>query len=1051
MSTADALPAGGRVVFPAFSASTTGGTAFLAQQAGGKLSLFVSNVALALGTPTLVVTEGTADPGGNGPVTFGYSFNVNGTAIFSNPAAQVLVPASTPHGSAIYLASAAELTKVAAVGDTAPVAGTTYTNLALNTGGPSPINNAGQVAFAAILSNGKSGIFLYGPGGTVKIAASGDQVTVSGGSSGTINVLEPTTGILSPNLGFNSFGQVAFSALLSPGGTGYFIGSAALGSTILKAAASGDLVAEAGVLGSLNYLSGFNDQTQMVFQGILSGPQPLWGIFVAAPGSSLTTVAIDTTAAPGTGGGTFDTSHFIAGTTTSFSLSADASINNEGDVVFRSAISGGTTNSGYFRILSSGPSAGVLQPIVLQGQGAPGGLGTFGAIAGAFTPGLTFALGNHGELAFAGTVITSGGATLGGDFAVSSDGTVSKILVAGDAVPGTGGGTLSLQGLSFSSLGDMFVFQAAASGGSANQVILATQAANTDPTTTTIASSQNPSAAGQSVTFTATVSTSNGTPTGLVTFLDGNTSLGTGGLNASGTALFMVSSLGVRMHSITAQYGGDTNFNSSVSNAIAQVVNPVPAITTLSPATTTTGGPAFTLTVNGTDFLNGTTVNFNGSPRTTTFVSVTQLTASINAADIASPGWDEITVSNPGTGVSNAVTFPVYSGSVSPVMGAALRYVPVTPCRLVDTRTTPNGPFAGPSISSGSSRNFAIPQNSTCNIPTTAAAYSLNVAVVPSGPLGFVTLWAAGQAQPVAATVSSIDGRVRSNAAIVPAGTGGAISVFASNSTDVVMDINGYFVAATNPAALAFYPVTPCRMVDTRATNGPNGTLVGPSLTGNTSRTFPLPTSPTCNLPVTAQAYSLNLAVVPQGPLGFLTAWPTGQTQPGTANLSSTTGTVTASAAIVPAGTNGSIDVYASNSTDLIIDVNGYFASPGTAGLSLYTLPPCRVLDTRQLSDTQTTQPFSGELDENIEASACGVPVGAQAYVLNATVVPSSPLGFLTLWPQGTTQPLAATLSALDATVTSNLAIVPTANGSISTFASNPTQLVLDIFGYFAP
>jgi hypothetical protein len=90
--------------------------------------------------------------------------------------------------------------------------------------------------------------------------------------------------------------------------------------------------------------------------------------------------------------------------------------------------------------LSSGPSAGVLQPIVLQGQGAPGGLGTFGAIAGAFTPGLTFALGNHGELAFAGTVITSGGATLGGDFAVSSDGTVSKILVAGDAVPGTGGG-----------------------------------------------------------------------------------------------------------------------------------------------------------------------------------------------------------------------------------------------------------------------------------------------------------------------------------------------------------------------------------------------------------------------------------------------------------------------------------------------------------------------------------------------------------------------------------------------------------------------------------
>jgi hypothetical protein len=55
------------------------------------------------------------------------------------------------------------------------------------------------------------------------------------------------------------------------------------------------------------------------------------------------------------------------------------------------------------------------------------------------------------------------------------------------------------------------------------------------------------------------------------------------------------------------------------------------------------------------------------------------------------------------------------------------------------------------------------------------------------------------------------------------------------------------------------------------------------------------------------------------------------------------------------------------------------------------------------------------------------------------------------LWQQGTAQPLAATLSALDQTVTSNLAIVPTSNASISTFASNPTRLVLDIFGYFAP
>jgi hypothetical protein len=55
------------------------------------------------------------------------------------------------------------------------------------------------------------------------------------------------------------------------------------------------------------------------------------------------------------------------------------------------------------------------------------------------------------------------------------------------------------------------------------------------------------------------------------------------------------------------------------------------------------------------------------------------------------------------------------------------------------------------------------------------------------------------------------------------------------------------------------------------------------------------------------------------------------------------------------------------------------------------------------------------------------------------------------MWPQGESQPLVATLNALDGAITSNMAIVPTTNGSISVYATSPTHLVLDIFGYFAP
>jgi hypothetical protein len=79
------------------------------------------------------------------------------------------------------------------------------------------------------------------------------------------------------------------------------------------------------------------------------------------------------------------------------------------------------------------------------------------------------------------------------------------------------------------------------------------------------------------------------------------------------------------------------------------------------------------------------------------------------------------------------------------------------------------------------------------------------------------------------------------------------------------------------------------------------------------------------------------------------------------------------------------------------------------------------------------------------------VPATAHAYVSNATVVPAGFLGYITMWPQGQSRPLAATLNAYDGAVSNNMAIVPTTTGSISVFPSDPTHLVLDIFGYFAP
>jgi hypothetical protein len=385
-------------------------------------------------------------------------------------------------------------------------------------------------------------------------------------------------------------------------------------------------------------------------------------------------------------------------------------------------------------------------------------------------------------------------------------------------------------------------------------------------------------------------------------------------------------------------------------------------------------------------------------------------------------------------------------------LATGLRFIPVTPCRLVDTREAGFGAFGAPALAANAIRSFPIPQKPGCNIPANADAYSLNVTVVPAGPLGYLTIWPTGTAQPFVSTLNSIDGRIKANAAIVPAGTAGAVSVFVTSATQLVIDINGYFIdPALNSQALAFYPVTPCRIADTR---NANGALGGPILATGVARHFPVLSS-NCGIPANAQAYSLNATVVPSGPLGYLTLWPTGQAQPFVSTLNALTGSIVANAAIVPAGANGSIGAFVSSASHLVLDINGYFAPPGAAnGQRFFTATPCRLLDTRNAAGE-----FGGPVlaagsarSYRLPLANCNLPAATAAFSLNATVVPATTLGYLTLWPFGTAQPLVSTLNALDDSIVANAAIVPAGTGgAVASFVTNQTHLILDTNGYFAP
>ncbi len=443
-----------------------------------------------------------------------------------------------------------------------------------------------------------------------------------------------------------------------------------------------------------------------------------------------------------------------------------------------------------------------------------------------------------------------------------------------------------------------------------------------------------------------------------------------------------------------------------------------------------------------------------------------------------------------------------------------LQFYPVAPCRLVDTRGAAAGfngiaPFSGPSIPAGETLTIPVQSASEASanttpapcgvIPPGAQAYSLNVTVAPAagGPVDYVSLWPAGSPQPFVSTLNDPEGLNVANAAIVPAGTpDGGISVFNAgpSATDVIIDMDGYF--APPSAGLQFYPMVPCRLVDTRgAAAGFNGIdpFAGPSIPSGGTLTIPVQsaleagtdTEPTpCGaIPSTAEAYSFNLTVVPvvaRGAVDYVSLWPAGSPQPFVATLNDPEGLIAANAAIVPAGTpSGGVSVFNAGPTaaNVVIDMNGYFAPP-TNRLQFYPIAPCRLVDTRgAAAGFNGMEPFSGpslpaggtltipvqsfdEASANTEPAPCGaIPSTAQAYSFNLTVVPhdGGPVDYVSLWPTGFTQPFVSTLNDPEGLIVANAAIVPastiTGTGGVSVFNAGPstTDVIIDMNGYFAP
>jgi uncharacterized repeat protein (TIGR01451 family) len=250
---------------------------------------------------------------------------------------------------------------------------------------------------------------------------------------------------------------------------------------------------------------------------------------------------------------------------------------------------------------------------------------------------------------------------------VAGNGT-SALTFIGDGGPATQASLGQPHGVAIDSAGNVYI---ADTNHQRIREVVVTNGARASTTTTLSFSPSSPPPASP-VTFAATVSVvapGTGTPTGFVTFYDGSIALGSVPLTA-GAAAYTSSSLALGTHSIAASYWGD--YNNLPSNSTPQSVTvagsaPVPVVTSLLPSDAGAGGPPFALTVIGSNFvppsagLAGSTVLWNGSSRSTTFLSSTRLQAEIMAADLAAAESATVTVSNPapGGGVSNGLVFAI--------------------------------------------------------------------------------------------------------------------------------------------------------------------------------------------------------------------------------------------------------------------------------------------------------------------------------------------------------------------------------------------------------
>jgi hypothetical protein len=424
------------------------------------------------------------------------------------------------------------------------------------------------------------------------------------------------------------------------------------------------------------------------------------------------------------------------------------------------------------------------------------------------------------------------------------------------------------------------------------------------------------------------------------------------------------------------------------------------------------------------------------------------------------------------------------------ISGNGLQFYPLpSPVRLLDTRNFPG--VSGCTTAVGAIAANATrtqPARTVCStIPATATALIGNITVIPAGP-GYLTLFPSDAAQPTVANSNFKAGEITNNFFTVGLGAGdGAFKIFTSATTEVIIDLTGYY-APPGAGGLYYHPLpNPVRLVETRANQpgcfqppqliGANDPNANPALDLQVQGRGPgLPTA--CNsLPNEALVLVGNATTVfPQAPFGsgYLTIYPSDAPRPTVASSNYATNDIINGPFAVKLGADGRFKVYTFSTTDLVIDITGYYSTSANdangAGLLFTPLPkPMRLLETRDFAGLTgcytpraviqggtggiRTQPAWGPCADQAPLT---IPTTARALVGNATVINPVGAGFGTFFPGdlGVAPTVATTNFPFPVVFGYNrhyyVGLSP-GDGTFKILTQFTSDYIVDVSGYFAP